>query len=42
MTFTSAATGASARLALPAIPATVRWAKRVVVPGCYREAGGPQ
>ena len=41
MTFTSAATGAGARLALPASPVTVTCPKRVVVPGCYRE-GGPQ
>ena len=42
MTFTSAANRARARLALPASPATVTWPKRVVVPGCCREAGGPQ
>jgi hypothetical protein len=42
MTFTSAATGASAPVALPASPATVTWPKRVVVPGCCRAVGGSQ
>jgi hypothetical protein len=42
MTFTSATTRASGRLALPASPATVTWPKRVLVPGCCRETGGPQ
>jgi hypothetical protein len=42
MTFTSTATRTGARLALRATPATVTWPKRVLVPGCRREAGGPQ